>query len=380
MPAFRAGGCGSRPWQGSKGASHPAAFGAWQLALSAAPPRRSMNATNSFLAAHGYADATRAPLPQDAGHRRYTRLTGGPQPALLMDCADAPKVGLTPEEDLLPFLRLARHITAIGLSAPAILAEDAPHGLLLVEDLGQETHAGLLDAGAGPLPLYTAAAEALAALHAAPPPAGLPMWEAPRMAETAAQTFLGWWWPATFGAEAAEAVRSEFAEAMRSMLEPFAGAGCLVHRDYFPANLMHLPERPGPRRVGILDFQDAALGHPAYDMVSLVEDARRDVAPDVREAALARYLAARPELNAADFRAAMAAMAAQRHLRVAALWVRLAKRDGKPGYLRHGPRCWALLERALEHPAAAPLAHFLDRHVPAELRRNPATLPEGSPA
>jgi len=339
-----------------------------------------MNPTDSFLAAHGYAGAARAPLPQDAGHRRYTRLTGGPQPALLMDCTDAPKVGLTPEEDLLPFLRLARHIAAVGLSAPAILAEDTARGLLLVEDLGHETHASLLDAGADPLPLYSAAAEALAALHAAAPPPGLPLWEAPRMAETASQTFLGWWWPAVFGAEPAETVRAEFAGAMRAMLEPFAGTGCLVHRDYFPANLMHLPERPGPRRVGILDFQDAALGHPAYDMVSLVEDARRDVAPSLRDAAVARYLAGRPELDPEGFRAAMAAMAAQRHLRVAALWVRLARRDNKPGYLRHGPRCWSLLARALEHPAAAPLAQFLDHHVPAELRRNPASLPEGSPA
>jgi len=339
-----------------------------------------MTPTDSFLAAHGYADATRTPLPQDAGHRRYTRLGGGPRPALLMDCADAPKVGLTPEEDLIPFLKLAQHITGIGLSAPAILAEDAPHGLLLVEDLGTRTHAMLLDAGAEPQPLYEAAAEALAALHAAPPPPGLPHWEAPRMAATAAQTFLDWWWPTTFGAAPAEAIRTQFMAALHAMLEPFAGAGSLVHRDYFPANLMHLPDRPGPRRVGILDFQDAALGHPAYDMVSLTEDARRDVAPAVREAALARYLAARPELDPAGFRAARAAMAAQRHLRVAALWVRLARRDGKPHYLRHGPRCWALLAAALRHPATAPLAAFLDRHVPAELRRNPASLTPASPA
>jgi len=338
-----------------------------------------MTPTDSFLAAHGYAEAARTPLPQDAGHRRYTRLTGGPRPALLMDCTDAPRVGLTPEEDLLPFLKLARHIAGIGLSAPAILAEDAPHGLLLVEDLGHETHAMLLDAGAPPQPLYEAAAEALAALHAAPPPPGLPQWEAPRMAATAAQTFLDWWWPATFGTAPAEAQRADFMAAMHAMLAPYAGAGCLVHRDYFPANLMHLPDRAGPRRVGILDFQDAALGHPAYDMVSLTEDARRDVAPEVREAALARYLAARPELEPAAFRAAMAAMAAQRHLRVAALWVRLDRRDGKPHYLRHGPRCWALLAEALRHPAAAPLAAFLDRHVPAELRRNPDSPAPASP-
>ena len=334
-----------------------------------------MSAIETFLAAQGYAQASRTALPQDAGHRRYTRLSGEAlRPALLMDCTDAPKVGLTPEEDLIPFLRVAAHIAGLGLSAPAILAEDRENGLLLVEDLGKETHAGLLDAGADPLPLYVAAAETLAALHAAPPPAGLPSYEAPTMTRLAGLTFLEWWWPATFGTPPDNAVRAEFEQAMRAMLDPFMGAGGFVHRDYFPANLMHLPAREGVRRVGILDFQDAAYGHPAYDLVSLLQDARRDVAPGVRQAATAAYFAARPELDIENFTAATAAMAAQRHLRVAALWVRLARRDNKRGYLRHGPRCWRLLGEALEHPATAPLARFLDRHVPSHLRQNPAAL------
>ncbi|MBO1075174.1 aminoglycoside phosphotransferase family protein [Roseomonas marmotae] len=334
-----------------------------------------MNAIDRFLDATGYGRASRAALPQDAGHRRYTRLSGAvPRPALLMDCTDAPRVGLTPEEDLLPFLRIGAHIRGLGLSAPEVLAEDRANGLLLVEDLGRETHAGLLDAGADPLPLYVAAAEALAALHAAPPPPGLPDYEAPAMTRMAGLTFLDWWWPASFGAAPSDAIRAEFEAALHAMLSPHAGADGFVHRDYFPANLMHLPDRPGARRVGIIDFQDAARGHPAYDLVSLLQDARRDVAPEVRRIALEAYLAARPGLDAGGFTAAMAAMAAQRHLRVAALWVRLARRDGKPAYLRHGPRCWALLEQALQHPATAPLRRFLDRHVPPELRRNPAAL------
>ncbi len=334
-----------------------------------------MNAIDTFLAGQGYAQASRTPLPQDAGHRRYTRLSGDvPRPALLMDCTDAPKVGLTPEEDLLPFLRVARHISGLGLSAPGILGEDRAHGLLLVEDLGMETHAGLLDGGADPAPLYVAAAEALAALHNAPPPPDLPAYEAPTMARMAGLTFLDWWWPTTFGAPPSEDVRSAFTGAIRAMLDPFMGEGGFVHRDYFPANLMHLPQREGVRRVGILDFQDAARGHPAYDLVSLLQDARRDVAPAVRQAATEAYLAARPGLDVAGFAAATAAMAAQRHLRVAALWVRLARRDGKPGYLRHGPRCWGLLAEALRHPAAAPLARFMDQYVPPHLRQNPAAL------
>jgi aminoglycoside/choline kinase family phosphotransferase len=323
-----------------------------------------------FLLAHGFGAAERVPLPADASHRRYARLRGGPRPALLMD---AP-----PPEDVRPFAALARHLLAAGLSAPEILAEDAAAGFLIVEDFGTTTHAGLLDAGADPQPLYEEAAEVLAALHAAPPPAGLPRWDAAAMARATAATFLDWWWPAAFGEAPSPAIRAELDAALRATLAPFEGARDIVHRDFFPANLMRLPDREGPRRTGILDFQDAALGHPAYDMASLVEDARRDVAPHVRRAALARYFTLRPGLDRGEFLAALAAHAAQRHLRVAALWVRLDRRDGKEGYLRHGPRCWALLDRALSQPACAPLRDFLDANVPREMRRNPP--PARSPA
>jgi aminoglycoside/choline kinase family phosphotransferase len=319
-----------------------------------------------FLARHGFAQARRDALPSDASFRRYVRLHGGPCPALLMD---APP----PQEDLRPFLHVGAHLARSGLSAPEVIAADIPRGFLLLEDLGRDSMAALLDAGADPRPLYLSAAETLAALHNVPPPEGLPAWGAARMAETAAATFLDWWWPEVFGAKPAPAIVAAFHDAMARMLAPFAAQG-FVHRDYFPANLMPLPDRAAPRHVGIIDFQDAAVGHPAYDLVSLVEDARRDVAPDLREAAIARYLALRPAVDAGAFRAAMAAQAAQRHLRVAALWTRLARRDGKWQYLRHGPRCWALLDRALRHDATAPLRDFLDAHVPPALRANPASL------
>jgi aminoglycoside/choline kinase family phosphotransferase len=323
-----------------------------------------------FLRRNGYAGARVEALPADASFRRYARLAGGPRPALLMD---APP----PQEDVRPFLHVAAHLRRIGLSAPEVFAADEAAGFVLLEDFGPRTLAETLDAGADPRPFYLDAADALAVLHAAPPPEGLPGWGAPRMAETAAATFLDWWWPEAMDAAPPDTLRTEFREAVLAMLAPFAAAG-FVHRDFFPANLMPLPDRAPPRSLGILDFQDAALGHPAYDLVSLVEDARRDVDPALREAVVARYLALRPELDPAAFRAAMAAHAAQRHLRVAALWVRLARRDGKPRYLVHGPRCWSLLDRALQHDAAAPLRRFLDAHVPASLRRNPKTLDQAA--
>ncbi|WP_043339523.1 aminoglycoside phosphotransferase family protein [Belnapia moabensis] len=322
-----------------------------------------MRFPDPFLAAHGYGAAARHPLAGDADLRRYARLTGGPRPALLMD---AP-----PPQDVRPFHALSRHLLAAGFSVPEVIAADEAAGFLLVEDFGDATHAALLDAGADPLPLYREAADTLAALHAAPPPPGLPAWDAEAMTRATAATFLDWWWPAAFGAPPGEAVRAELAAALAEMLAPLAGARGFVHRDYFPANLMRIGDREGIRRTGILDFQDAAIGHPAYDIVSLVEDARRDVTPEVRRATLAAYLAARPGLDRGAFLGAMVACGAQRHLRVAALWVRLARRDNKPGYLIHGPRCWALLDRALSQPACAPLRRFLDAHVPHEMRKNP---------
>ena len=309
----------------------------------------------TFLARHGFAAARAEALPSDASLRRYTRLHGGPEPALLMH---AP-----PPEDVRPFSAIARHLGAAGVAVPRILAEDAAAGLLIVQDLGLRTMAETLDGGAAPEPLYLAAAEALAALHAAPVMPGLPNWGVAEMQRATAATFLDWWWPAALGSMPDDGQRAGLDAALAAMLAPFAAQG-FVHRDFFPANLM-----PLPGGIGLLDFQDGALGHPAYDLVSLVEDARRDVAPALRAATVARYQAL---CGIRDVEAAMAVHAAQRHLRVAALWVRLARRDGKTHYLAHGPRCWALLARALQHPATAPLRDYLDSHVPMHLRANPA--------
>ncbi|MCA3278161.1 MAG: phosphotransferase [Roseomonas sp.] len=319
--------------------------------------------TADFLKAAGFATARLDPLPSDASARRYTRLQGGPRPALLME---AP-----PPENTRPFIAIAGHILGLGLSAPEIIAADPEQGLVLLEDFGDATHAALLDAGAPAPALYAEAAETLAALHEAPPPPGLPTWDAAAMARATAATFLDWWWPAMMGQAPGDDLRAGLDAALRAMLIPFAGTQGFVHRDYFPANLMRLEARAGARRTGLLDFQDAGLGHPAYDLVSLVQDARRDVAPAARDAAIESYFVARPGLVRDDFTAAMAASAAQRHLRVAALWVRLARRDNKPHYLVHGPRCWRLLDEALEHPATTPLRLWLDATLPRHLRRNP---------
>jgi hypothetical protein len=315
-----------------------------------------------FLARNGFSPSDAEPLAQDASFRRYLRIRGD-RPAVLMD---AP-----PPEDVRPFLRIAEHLKGAELRVPAILAADEARGLVLEEDLGDDLLSTLLDGGESAAPLLDAAVDALVLMQRAPPPDGLPLWDAPTMASTAMGTLFDWWWPARFASPAPQAAREDVADALAVMLEPVAaGPRGFVHRDFFAGNLLWLPDQ----RVGVIDFQGAAIGHPAYDLVSLLQDARRDIAPAARQRGLDRYLAERPELDAANFRAAFVACAAQRHLRVACQWVRLALRDNRPQYLAYGPRTWRLLADALSEPAAAPLAAALNRWIPPAARGNPPSL------
>jgi aminoglycoside/choline kinase family phosphotransferase len=223
--------------------------------------------------------------------------------------------------------------------------------------------------------LFDAAVDVLVVMHRAAPPSDLAAWDATAMRQTALATVFDWWWPATFHGPAPEAARAEIDAALAEMLAPLAaGPPSFTHRDFFAGNLLWLPDRLGVRRVGVIDFQGAAIGHPAYDLVSLLQDARRVIPAEIEARCMARYLAARPELDATAFTAAYAACAAQRHLRVAGQWVRLAQRDNRPAYLAYGPHTWALLENALRQHAAAPLAAALDRWIPPVHRRNPPDL------
>jgi aminoglycoside/choline kinase family phosphotransferase len=315
-----------------------------------------------FLARNGFSPTHVEPLAQDASFRRYLRI-GGDHPAVLMD---AP-----PPEGARPFLHIATHLHAIGVRVPTILAADKARGLALQEDLGDDLVSLLLDRGDPAGPLLDAAVDVLVTMQRAPAPDGLPLWDATKMASTATATLFDWWWPARFGTPAPQAAREDIAAALATMLQPVAtGPTGFVHRDFFAGNLLRQPDG----RLALIDFQDAAIGHPAYDLVSLLQDARRDIPPAARHRALARYLAARPELSGAEFRAAFSACAAQRHLRVACQWVRLALRDNRPQYLAHGPRTWRLLEAALTHPAAEPLAAALHRWIPPAARGNPPGL------
>jgi aminoglycoside/choline kinase family phosphotransferase len=280
---------------------------------------------------------------------------------------DAP----APQEDVRPFVRVGRHLIAMGLSAPEIFAEDAANGFLLLEDLGDDTFARVLAAGADEAELYARATDVLVTVHAARHHGllpGLGGYENEALID-AAMLIVEWYLPEVSGCAATTEQTGEYRAAWRTCLAALPpSAGTLLLRDYHKDNLLWLPERRGVRACGLLDFQDAQRGHPSYDLVSLIDDARRDVAPAVRIACTERYIVA-TGLDATDFRTGFALMAAQRHARIIGLFVRLLRRDGKPEYLQHLPRVWRMFERSLEHPALEPLRLWVDRHLPPPLRR-----------
>jgi len=316
-----------------------------------------------FIARCGWSDARERLLAGDASFRKYFRLTRAGGTAVVMD-APLP-------EDVRPFVRIGRHLAAMQLSAPAIAAVDETNGFLLLEDLGDDTFDRFLAKGGNEAELYARATDVLVAVHAAPDHGVLPglnLYEGETLVE-AAMLLPEWYLPEATGHATPRDIIESYAAAWRACLAELpAGPASLMLRDYHKDNLLWLRERPGVRACGLLDFQDAQRGHPAYDLASLIEDARRDVSPAVQAACVARYLAA-TGLDGQDFRTGFALMAAQRHARIIGLFVRLLRRDGKPEYLTYLPRVWRLFEGALRHPVLEPLRGWVDHHLPPTLRR-----------
>jgi tRNA threonylcarbamoyl adenosine modification protein YjeE len=334
-------------------------------------------------------------LQGDASVRRYGRFVCAGQPGtILMDWPrqpDGPPIrhGLPYSrlahlaEDVRPFVAVAEALRAAGLTVPGIKAQDLANGFLLLDDLGDRVFGREVMAGtADQAELWRAATEALVELHSYPPSAALPVsgadahqlphYDRDAMAiET--ELLVDWYWPALRGTPTPESERAEFVSLWSAIFERLAQMPVgWVLRDYHSPNLLWLPERQGIARVGVIDFQDAMRGPAAYDLVSLLQDARVDVAPEL-EADLFNYycsaVAARDASFDRDaFAFAYAALGAQRNTKIVGIFARLARRDGKPGYLQHIPRLWRYLERDLAHPQLSALKRWYDRHLPADAR------------
>jgi N-acetylmuramate 1-kinase len=308
-------------------------------------------AIGGFLRRHGFADATRLPLAGDASVRRYERLAGGPRPAVLMD-APPDRIPVR------PFLDIAEWLRGRGLSAPEPIAADPDLGLVLLEDLGDELFNRVIARRASETLLYRTAVDLLLLIQRAPLDLSLPRYDDAWLIREAA--LLVEWYAPHLGAAAAAEYRALWQDLLPAAR---VGGDGFVYVDYHADNLLWLPEREGPARIGLLDFQDARFGPPAYDLVSLLEDARRDVDPGLARAMLRRYLHARPELDPEAFRAAYALLGAQRNAKILGLFSRLARRDGKSHYLALQPRVWGHLCRDLCHPLLAPLRSWFERHL-----------------
>ncbi|WP_231731392.1 MULTISPECIES: aminoglycoside phosphotransferase family protein [Sphingomonas] len=310
----------------------------------------------AFLDSHGWGGASLIPVTGDASFRRYFRVVDDERRAILMD---AP-----PPEDTGPFLHIARWLHAQGFAAPEVFAVDTAQGLALIEDFGDDRFREAVDADPARAPdLYRAAVDVLVALHRVAPPEV----EAYDHAALAERTLLlpDWYCPAVGIAPDL----ASYAQAWDAVL-PLADAAnpVLALRDFHAENLMLL----GDGRIGLLDFQDAMTGHPAYDLVSLLQDARRDVEPAIEAAMLDHYRAVTGASE--DFLTAYHVLGAQRNTRIVGVFTRLWRRDGKDRYPALCPRVWGYLERDLAHPALAPVKAWFDATIPPAKRGDPMLI------
>lgn len=319
-----------------------------------------------FLSRHGLAGAGRRPLVGDASARRYERLRAPDGRKLIL--TDTP----TPKDDLAPFIAIGDALARLGFSVPAVLAAEVDEGLAILEDFGDGTFSRLLEAGEGADGLYALATDVLVELHRRFDPKdaaalSLPVYGADLFREQV-MLFADVYMPVATGRPLAAQDRAALEAAWAGVIaDACAGPLSLLLRDYHVDNLMRL-DRPGVAAAGLLDFQNAGLGPVAYDLLSLLEDARRDVPVELAARMVERYVSAFPDLDRAAFGRSYAVLGAVRHARIVGIFTRLALRDRKRAYLVHLPRVWRLLEGQLAKPDLAPVAAWFDRHLPRELR------------
>ncbi|MES0825512.1 aminoglycoside phosphotransferase family protein [Ruegeria sp. SCP11] len=318
----------------------------------------------ALIAQTPWSNATQAPLAGDASNRRYERLTD-PDTGRTAVLMDSPPGQAEPVE---AFVRMAKYLRKIGLSAPEIYAEDTEYGFLLLEDLGDDLFARVLkQTPKMERELYEAATDVLIELYNAPT-LSLPSYDPTLMTELAALAFTKYAQAVLGEHDADSRVRFEhrFADILH---RETSGSKVVVQRDYHAENMIWLPDREGVKRVGLLDFQTAMLGHPGYDLVSLLQDVRRDVAPGTEMRMVNRYIAA-TGVNDHEFRTAYAVLGAQRNLRILGVFARLATEYGKPHYIDLIPATWAHLMRDLNHPSLVTVADLVREALPAPTPEN----------
>lgn len=319
----------------------------------------------SFLAEAGWGGADHATLADDASFRRYERVRLDGRQAVLMDAPPE-------KEDTAPFVTVTGLLTDLGLSAPLLLASDPVKGFLLLEDLGDDTYTKVLARGGDEYELYRLATDTLIRLQRDFRPAEQVPDYTVDLLMREVELLIDWFWPAIKGEPCPDHEKALFQGLWRNALDhAFAVPSSLVLRDYHVDNLIHLPDRDGEAACGLLDYQDAVIGPVTYDLVSLFEDARRDVPHSLANGLMRHYLNAFPAMPRDAFSLSYAVLGVQRATKIVGIFTRLDRRDGKPAYLRHIPRTWRWLEGGLRHPMLHDLKNWYDMAFPEALRRAP---------
>jgi len=355
-----------------------------------------LDAIAKFLPSAGYGAAWRRFLEGDASFRRYERIVRDGTSFVLMDMparSDGPPVKHGKPysaiahlaEDIGAVLAVNAHLESLGYSVPHTYAHDVAHGLAVIEDLGEAVYGNMMRAGQDMSEPMATAALLLADMAGRQWPAEVPIPGGGRHViapyDREAQTIetellLDWYWPFVTGREAPPGARQSFAEAWGKLLpltRPEKPVWAL--RDFHSPNLLWLPERQGLKRAGVIDTQDCVLGHPAYDLASMLRDARVDIAFGVADDLFEYYCAERASagpFDKAEFARAFAILSVQRATKILGIFARLSRRDGKHGYIRHMPRVSRYLERDLAHPGLGGLRAWYDRNLPVNLRASAA--------
>ena len=305
-------------------------------------------------------------MPSDASFRHYARIKTPKRSYILMD---APK-----PENPRQFVVVDEILAKNGLSVPKIYDSDFENGFVLLEDFGDDTYARMLAKGADELELYTTALSSLIKIAEIKDFNGIPLYD-DKWLNYSLTAFTDWFIPNVLNRELTEKEKSSFNKIWNDLYKAIEKAPKgLILVDYHIDNMMCLKDRSGYKACGLLDFQDAKVGPLAYDLASLVEDARRDVPKEIRKQILDMYIKAFPNMDKDLFMRSYHTVAAKRHVRVIGVFTRLKARDGKDKYLKHIPRVWKLLEEHLDEPYMQPLKKWLDAVVPNELRKTPERL------
>ncbi len=339
----------------------------------AAPSPTRDQLIQTFLTQYGWLDVVREPIPGDASFRRYERIRHRNGSAILMDAPPD-------REDVKPFVAVATYLVGCGFHAPRILAQDTLNGFLLLEDLGDSLFSRVLNATDEDMraeqekTFYLAATDVLANLYSVNQKQGVPALPPYDLAllMREVELFSDWFLPAIFGAQPDVTIKESFIAAWKNTLRKLPKLmPVVVMRDYHADNLLWLKNGA----VGLLDFQDAVIGSPAYDMVSFLEDARRDVLPETVTLCMERFLE-KTGVDRVSFETAYAILGAQRNTKIIGIFTRLGKRDAKYRYQQYLPRVWQHLRHDLTHPALSEVSVWVKAHIPSEWQLGTPPFPD----